>query len=304
MRPAGFWSRLVGSPSSRGRWTSSCRTACGPTWSAALAGRLARRPVVLEIYDRVAPGLGRRLLRLAVRWAAHSVACSEAVAECAGPTVRGRISVVHLTVDTDRFTPGPADPEVRAQLGAEADEPLVGILGRWDPEKGIDLLVEAMTRLGDDLGDTRLAVVGAVHGASQEFGRQLRERAAAALGPRVRFVPPRRDVPAVLRSLDVLVNASKAEPFGLTVLEAQACGIPVIGTRSGGIPEFVTDGETGLLVSPGDPEAMARALRRVISDPMLRARLATNARRRVDRFNRDARRADVLAGLYRKVLRS
>ena len=77
--------------------------------------------------------------------------------------------------------------------------------------------------------------------------------ATTLLGDRARFVGPVDDVPGVLRSLDVLVNASASEPFGLSVLEAQASGVPVIGTDAGGIPEFVTDGETGLLVAPGGP---------------------------------------------------
>ena len=80
----------------------------------------------------------------------------------------------------------------------------------------------------------------------------------------------------MLRSLDVLVNASASEPFGLSVLEAQACGVPVIGTDAGGIPEFVTDGETGLLVAPGQPDALAAGLEPACSaTPGLRHDLAS-----------------------------
>ena len=76
----------------------------------------------------------------------------------------------------------------------------------------------------------------------------------------------------------MLVNASASEPFGLSVLEAQACGVPVIGTDAGGIPEFVTDGETGLLVAPGQPDALAAGLNRMLGAPELRRHLAAAAR--------------------------
>jgi glycosyltransferase involved in cell wall biosynthesis len=95
----------------------------------------------------------------------------------------------------------------------------------------------------------------------------------------VRFVGRRQDVPEVLRSLDVLVNASEAEPFGLSVLEAQASGVAVVGTDAGGIPDFVEHGVTGLLVPPDDASAMADALGRLVADADLRRRLAEAGRR-------------------------
>ena len=80
------------------------------------------------------------------------------------------------------------------------------------------------------------------------------------------FAGRRADVPDVLRCLDVLVNASDAEPFGRSVLEAQASGVAVVGTDAGGIPEFVDSDVTGLLVPPGVPAALRAALARVLAD--------------------------------------
>ena len=99
-----------------------------------------------------------------------------------------------------------------------------------------------------------------------------------ALGDRVRFVGRTDDVPGTLRALDVLVNVSAAEPFGLSVLEAQATGVAVVGTAAGGIPDFVADDDNGLLVPPGDAAALAAALARLVTDPSLRARLAARGR--------------------------
>ena len=107
----------------------------------------------------------------------------------------------------------------------------------------------------------------------------------------------------MLRSLDVLVNASTSEPFGLSVLEAQACGVPVIGTDAGGIPEFVADGGTGLLVAPGRADALAAGLDRMLAAPALRHELAAAARHDVVAHHTLAARADAVAGMYRAVAR-
>jgi glycosyltransferase involved in cell wall biosynthesis len=102
----------------------------------------------------------------------------------------------------------------------------------------------------------------------------------------------------MLRSLDVLVNASTSEPFGLSVLEAQASGVPVIGTFSGGIPEFVTDGETGLLVAPDRPDALAAGLNRLFGTSGLRDKLTEEARNAVVARHTIAVRAQTMAQLY------
>jgi glycosyltransferase involved in cell wall biosynthesis len=111
------------------------------------------------------------------------------------------------------------------------------------------------------------------------------------------------NVPDALRSLDVVINASEAEPFGLSVLEAQASGVAVIGTASGGIPEFVIDGETGLLVPPRDVSSLSLALKRLLEDEDLRNRLGRNGQSRAAaRYGLPAR-ADAVAAMYRSVAR-
>lgn len=266
----------------------------------ALAGRMARRPVVLELVDIVAPGLGRRVLQGAARLAAVTVANSEATAAALGP-VRDRAEVIHPGVDLQRFSPGPADPAVRAELGGIPGVPLVGIIGRIDPEKGVDVLATAMATAAGPAGDARLVVVGDAGTGPQSYADEVRRRATEQLGDRVRFAGRRSDMPEVVRSLDVLVNGSQAEPFGRSVLEAQASGVAVIGTRSGGIPEFVQDGVTGLLVPPGDPASLAAALDRLLADDELRAHLAAAGREQAERRFDITHRFDRLAELYRSL---
>jgi glycosyltransferase involved in cell wall biosynthesis len=106
-----------------------------------------------------------------------------------------------------------------------------------------------------------------------------------------------------MRNLDVLVNASRAEPFGLTVLEAQACGVAVVAGAAGGIPEFVYDGENGLLFEPGDEIGLARALERMLGDAELRNRLAAKGLESAREKSID-RQATLITDAYRSIGRS
>lgn len=266
-----------------------------------LAGRLVRRPVVLDVHDIVAPGLGRSLLRTAGRLATATIANSRATSDLLGGVDDERVFVVNPGVDTTRFHPGPVDPRVRAELSAHPDSPLIAILGRVDPRKGIDLLVEAITHVSVDPLPC-LAVVGNRFVGDDAWIRQLTRRAEEVLGDRVRFVDGRPDPEVVLRSVDVLVNASDHEPFGRTVLEAQASATPVIGTSGGGIPEFVSDGITGLLVPPRDAPAMTAALQRMLTDPELRDSVTEAALAQATRsYDVDGQAAKV-AAVYRSAL--
>ncbi|HLM96797.1 MAG TPA: glycosyltransferase family 4 protein [Acidimicrobiales bacterium] len=278
---------------------------CHSLWAhldAALAGRLARRPVVLELNDLIRPGLGRRVLTAAVELSTAAVAISQAVADCVGPRGARRVRIVAPAVDLDRFGPGPAPAGRRALLTSDEGAPLVGIVGRVDPEKGVDVLVRAMGLMQGPAADAHLVVVGSAGLAPDGYFERVRAEAERTLGDRVRFVGRSADVPGTLRALDVLVNASVAEPFGLSVLEAQASGVAVIGTRAGGIPDFVFDDDNGLLVPSGDDQAMAKALDRLITDGELRTRLA--ARGRVTARARGIEtRAEAIAEVYRRARR-
>ena len=268
----------------------------------AVAGRIARRPVVLELHDLVRPGLGRLVLKAAIRLAARTVAISGAVAATVGSS-SGRLRVIPQAVDTERFRPGEANASWRDRLSSRPEQPIVGVVGRIDPEKGIRTVVQAMAMLAGEAGLSHLAVVGAPGLDDGTYDASLQAEASRLLSDRARFVGPVDDVPALLRSLDVLVNASNSEPFGLSVLEAQASGVPVIGTDAGGIPEFVTDGETGLLVAPGRPDDLAASLTRMLDAPVLRSQLAAAARTNVVAHHTLEARANSLAGVYRSVAR-
>ncbi|HXQ44754.1 MAG TPA: glycosyltransferase family 4 protein [Acidimicrobiales bacterium] len=267
----------------------------------AVAGRLARRPVVLDLHDIVRPGVGRRLLTTAVALSSAAVAVSRAVADCVGPSGSRHLQVTFPAVDLDVFRPGPPDPETRRRLTSSPTDPLVGIIGRLDPEKGVDLVMRAVSALDGPAGTAHLVVVGSPAFGSDAYLEHLRAEAGRLLGDRVRFVGRIEDVPETLRALDVLVNASVAEPFGLGVLEAQAAGVPVVATGGGGVTDFLTDGDNALLVPVGDAAAMTTALGRLLRDPELGVRLACRGRAVAEAGHGIDLFADAMADLYRRL---
>jgi glycosyltransferase involved in cell wall biosynthesis len=266
----------------------------------AVAGRLARRPTALLLVDVVRPGLGRRVLRGAARWADLTIANSRATAQTVAGA--GRVELVHPGVDLGSFTPGSRDRALRESLGAGDGDVLVGIVGRLDAEKGVHVVLEAVRQLASRSPEVKLAVVGDVGTGPASYAARL-HAAAAPLGDRVCFAGRRDDIPQVMRALDVLVCASSAEPFGLSILEAQACGVPVIATAAGGVTDLVTHGRTGLLVAPGDTDALCQALHRLVADPDLRHALGAQGCRQArscfdhrDQFDRYATLFRGLAG--------
>jgi alpha-1,6-mannosyltransferase len=146
-----------------------------------------------------------------------------------------------LGVDTKAFNPGGADPEgLRRRLGLEARHRILVFAGRPAREKRVDVLVEAVRRLGDPYV---LLLIGAVSGLS-----------GAERVIELPYETEPGNLAALLASCDVFVHANDAEPFGLVVLEAMACGLPVVGVDAGGVAESVDDsvGELALRSTPGD----------------------------------------------------
>jgi glycosyltransferase involved in cell wall biosynthesis len=204
---------------------------------------------------------------------------SAAVAEVLRGAIRdpGRLRVVHDAIDGDRFAPGRGSGRLRRELGVADGVPLVGTIAALAAEKDPLTFVEVAARLLADGRALRFVWVG---------DGPLREEVAArarALGiaDRVAFPGFRDDVADLLPGLDLFLFTSRAEGLGTSLLDAQACRVPVVATAVGGIPEAVRDGETGLLGPSGDATALAGRVARLLDDGELRARLVDAAARRV-----------------------
>jgi L-malate glycosyltransferase len=196
-------------------------------------------------------------------------------------------------INTARFEPDLATRDaVRLRLGA-ADRFVLLVVGQLIREKGIDLAIAAMASLPER---AVLWVIGEGPGLP-ELTRQIAE---LGLGESVRLLGLQSNVQPYLQAADVFLCPSVwAEAAGLVNLESQACGLPVVASRIGGIPEYVLDGRTGFLFEPGNSGDLARQVRRLIDDPELRRTMSAAARTwALERFSPQARLPELL-DLYR-----
>ncbi len=252
----------------------------------ALAGRLAScRGILYTAHGPDFPCEKRRRLFQRLPLADHIIAVSEKVRRSAVERVGippERVTTIVNGIDVRGFSASAQGPKVRSELGAKADTPLVGSVARLSWEKDHETLFRAFSRLLPEHPDVRLLVVG-----DGPLRRSLEERVRdLALGDAVQFLGTRRDVPDVLAALNVFVLASREEGLPVALLEAMAAGLPVVATSVGGIPDVVVDGETGLLVPPGDPARLSEAIFRLMNNGEEARAMGREASKRVaERFD-------------------
>ena len=193
-----------------------------------------------------------------------------------------RLTVVPCGVDTETFRP--VDSKKVRDMLRLPERPTVVYVGRLVPRKGVDTLIESFALLPERL-DARLVIVGGEPGGSFEAKRL--SALARKLGVEERLVfagsRPQDELRYYYGAADAAVSVPHYEPFGMTPLEAMACATPVVGSRVGGIKTSVADGETGYIVPPRDPEAIADRLLRLLSDRWLRDCMGRAARRRIEK---------------------
>jgi glycosyltransferase involved in cell wall biosynthesis len=209
-----------------------------------------------------------------------------------------RVRLILNGVDTDRFRPMDGDCEkARQRIPGVTGTPLLGTVGRLVGYKGVGTLLEAFRIVLQRAPEAGLVIVG--DGAD----RASFENQAASLGiaARVHFLGNRSDVCSIYPLLDVYVQPSYTEGISLTMLEACACALPVVATKVGGNPEIVVDGQTGRLVPPRDPSALAAGILEHLGNARAAHAMGRSARQRVvELFSLDRMVHDYLA-LYDEV---
>lgn len=192
-----------------------------------------------------------------------------------------RIVIIRNGIDLTRFTQTTRRPEVRGALGIPADAPLIVVVSRLAPKKGLDHFIRAMREITAREPRARALIVGdaAPHDAGLVERLQADAR-AAGVGDRIVFCGFRADVPELLAEASVVVQPSENEGLSNALIESMASGCPVVATRVGGTPEAIDDGATGVLVPPADPAALAPAVSRVLEQPHWAATLGANAKER------------------------
>ncbi|PDV96924.1 glycosyltransferase family 4 protein [Candidatus Chloroploca asiatica] len=233
--------------------------------------------------------------RLLARHLDGAVSCSRFNAETVARRYAQMPEVIFNGIDLNLFQPGPADPSLRERLGLPSGAALLLFVGRLQPWKGVGTAIRALVQI--PTAHLLIAGDGEERHALEDLAHELKLQA------RVHFLGAleRQTLPQLYRSVDLLVATSHAsETFGIGLVEAQACGLPVVASRFGGFPEVVDEGRTGLLVTPRNPEALAVAVQSLLDNPARRTAMAVAAPAWAAQFAWSAV-TDRVENVYRKI---
>lgn len=259
--------------------------------SSALAARLTGVPHVWSIHElMVEPASVRNVLHYLIpRLSTRVVTVSKAVRDHMlkdAPKFQDRFAFVQGGIDVEPFLNATGRQRVRAEWGVRDEEVLIGMAGRVTRWKGQSVFIQAARIIAQRHPQVKFVAVGGVFDTEkfymERFQQEVRE---AGLADQFIINDFRSDMPDVFAAYDIFVLPSTLpEPFGLVVIEAMAAGKPVVATAPGGPSETVAEGETGYLVPPSDPQAIAEALEKFLANPQDRASAGAAGRSRACKF--------------------
>ncbi len=253
--------------------------------SPAVAAFITARPHVWHIRELL--GEFGRMWKAYQRYISFFSKAVVAISNCTrdqfDPALRSKVHVIYDGLDETVVKIDPVRRDVFRQT-FPADKLFIGVVGRikWE-RKGQEVLIRAAGLLRDRQPRAHYVIVGSTSPGNEDHESRLRGLITSlGLENHVTLVGDTQDPISVFAALDIAVVPSvQPEPFGCVVIEAMAAGTPVVGSRCGGIAEQIVDGVSGLLFPPGDAEALANALERLLNDPLLRERMAEEGLRRV-----------------------
>lgn len=230
----------------------------------ALGARSLGIPVVLS--RRVDNPEPRAWVALKYRLYDHVVTISQGIREVLlrEGVPAAKVTCVPSAVDTELYRPGGDRGWLNAEFGLPAGAPVAAMAAQFIPRKGHDTLLAALPTVFES--HPRLQVL--LFGRGPLCNRVAAEVARREWGDRVRLPGFRDDLARILPAVDLLVHPARLEGLGVVLLQAAACGVPLVAARAGGIPEICIDGETGWLVEPDDPQGLAAALNEALANPL------------------------------------
>jgi glycosyltransferase involved in cell wall biosynthesis len=251
--------------------------------------------ISLRLWNFFVPGLAR------LRLIAISAHIRRTLVDCYGVGA-STIATVLNGVNVSRFSgePNTVRREIRSELGIALESAIVMTVAALIPQKGIDDFLQAAARILARRPDVAFVIVG--DGPEDSALRAQADQ--LGIFSKVRFTGLRSDVHRLMPAADVIVVPSVwQEPAGLVVLEAMASARPVVATRVGGIPEYLEEGQTGVLVDPGMPQQIAEAVRHLLDSPETAATMGAAGRRRIQRLFTMERWAEETVKVYERGLK-
>jgi glycosyltransferase involved in cell wall biosynthesis len=274
------------------------------TWGRT-TGLMRRLPVIISERNAVErKPFGERLVnRLLAPFATALIANSQAGANLAvqwKEIAPDRVHVVHNGIVLEPFQNPAVGGQIRQEFQLDPEQPVVGIVGRLAPAKDHQTFFQAMRLVAAQFPDLRILCVGegALRGELERLVGEL------GLRPNVIFTGDRTDIPAIMFALDILVSSSRWEGFPNVIMEAMAAARPVVATDVGDVAELVIPHKSGLLVKPGEPEAMAEAVISLLRDEPRRLSLGQQGRIRIEENFTHERMAAATSAIYRQLLGS
>lgn len=271
-----------------------------------LAARMGRLPLVVTVMNcGPYPKLDAHIFRHADRVIAASRAVERDLLDLGVPPER----IIHITlgINFDEL-PSTGTGQLREELGIDRATPLIGLAATLERKKAQDVMLRAFPLILEQFPNARLVFLGADHESSAEgygsYEAELRTLAATlGISQQVHFAGFRKNAPVLIAEFDVSVLCSRKEALGLAAVESLALGVPMVGTAVEGLQEVIEDGITGLLVPPDNPEALAHAINRLLSDRSFASALGKQGRQRVRARFDAARLAQENRAVYEAVLR-
>ncbi|MGA7296273.1 MAG: glycosyltransferase family 4 protein [Rhodanobacteraceae bacterium] len=212
-----------------------------------------------------------------------------------------KVVCIPLGIDTRRFAPNAEQrARHRSALGVTASGRLIGVAGHFGREKGVDIAIEVFQRMlrKHPHLDAHMVILGRGDASRTQF---IHDCIDPALSPQIHLAGFQRHPEHWYAACDLFLHAARREAFGLVLVEAMGCGLPVLAAAAGGMLDIVTDGTTGRLVAPGDIDAMAEALAEMLLDEPALAAMSLAARQRVQGEYTEALTARRFHALYQRV---
>jgi glycosyltransferase involved in cell wall biosynthesis len=196
-------------------------------------------------------------------------------------------TILYPPVDTTKFRPGYDVEGIRNELRLKGQDKIVGTVGNINPAKGYEYFFSAAKLVKEAFPEVKFLVVGKRLETQEKYWQRLHTLIVdLEIEDGIILAGYRADIPEVMNAMDIFVLASILEAAPIVVLEAMACARPVIATGVGGVPELVIDGETGILVPPKQPEAIAKAVLYLLNHPKEAGEMGLKGRQRViDHFS-------------------
>jgi len=242
--------------------------------------------------------------RILQPFASKIIAISKAVAKrFSWMKNQEKIAIIHNGLDLKEFNNCSSFPKIKEEFYIKKATVLIGTAAKLQPKKGIHVLLQAIPLIRKYFSNAKFLIIGNDADPKEQYLQKLTEIARHSKEEKnIIFTGFRRDIPQLMSALDIFVMPSLIEPFGRVLLEAMAAEKAIVASRVGGIPEIVDDGETGILVPPGDTKKLAEAIISLIQNKSMREMMGKKGRKRVEEQFSIEKNVELTEKLYKKVL--